>query len=355
MAQRTASSSAPASPASPASTAGRSRDIGIDLGTANTLVYARGRGVILDEPSVVAIDSRSGKVLAVGTEAREAVGRTPGSITATRPLKGGVITDFEATEGMLRHFIRAARGGSRGVKALGGGRSPRVVVCVPSGVTGVERRAVLQTASRAGARSVRLIEEPMAAAIGAGLPVHEARGSMVVDIGGGSTEIALISLGGIVASRSVRIAGDAMDAAIAAYVDRQYAMEVGERTAEDIKMSLGGDAPVQVRGRDKHTGMPKVVDLAREEILTAVDRPVRAVVDAVLGAFDDCPPELYGDIMERGIVLTGGGALLDGLDDRLIRETGMPVLVAEEPLGCVAQGTGRCLEEYDKLDTVFAA
>ncbi|MDJ1137188.1 rod shape-determining protein [Streptomyces iconiensis] len=329
-------------------TAVNGRDIGIDLGTANTLVYARGRGVVLDEPSVVAIDSRTGKVLAVGAAARQAVGRTPGSIRATRPLKGGVITDFEATEGMLRHFIRAASGGRRG-------RSPRVVVCVPSGVTGVERRAVLQTASRAGARSVRLIEEPMAAAIGAGLPVHEARGSMVVDIGGGSTEIAIISLGGMVASHSARVAGDALDAAIATYVERQFAIAVGERTAEEIKMSLGSEQPVPVRGRDKNTGMPKVVELTPDEIREAVEPPVRSIVAAVQAAFDDCPPELYGDVMERGIVLTGGGALLHGLDERLVKETGMPVVVADEPLGCVALGTGRCLEEFDKLDSIFAA
>ena len=323
-------------------------DIGIDLGTANTLVYARGRGVILNEPSVVAVDSTSGKVLAVGADAKAAVGRTPGTITATRPLKGGVVTDFEATEQMLRHFIRAARGGRAK-------RSPRVVVCVPSGVTGVERRAVLQTAARAGARSVHLIEEPMAAAIGAGLPVHEARGSMVVDIGGGSTEIAILSLGGIVASHSARIAGDALDAAIAAYIDENYAMAVGERTAENIKLSIGEGNPVQVRGRDKQSGMPKTVELGPEAVLEAVEKPVRAIVDAVRAAFDGCPPELYGDIMERGIVLTGGGALLHGLDRRLAEETGMPVVVAEDPLGCVALGTGRCLEEYDKLETAFSS
>ncbi|MGP3972608.1 rod shape-determining protein [Streptomyces sp. 8N114] len=327
----------------------RGRDIGIDLGTANTLVYERGRGVVLNEPSVVAIDTNTGKVLAVGAQARQAVGRTPGSITATRPLKGGVITDFEATEGMLRYFIRAARDGK------GRGRSPRVVVCVPSGVTGVERRAVLQTASRAGARSVRLIEEPIAAAIGAGLPVHEARGSMVVDIGGGSTEIAIISLGGMVVARSARVAGDALDAAIASWIEREYAIAVGERTSEEIKMSLGSGEFVPVRGRDKHTGMPKVVQLAPEEIVEAVERPVRSIVAAVQAAFEECPPELYGDIMERGIVLTGGGALLHGLDERLMKETGMPVTVADEPLGCVALGTGRCLEEYDKLESIFAA
>ena len=322
------------------------RDIGIDLGTANTLVYARGRGIILNEPSVVAVESRTGKVLAVGTEAKEAVGRTPGSITATRPLKGGVITDFEATEGMLRHFIRSARARR--------GRGPRVVVCVPSGVTGVERRAVLQTAARAGARSVHLIEEPMAAAIGAGLPVHEARGSMVVDIGGGSTEVAIISLGGTVVTHSARVAGDALDASIASYIEDHFAMAVGERTAEDVKMSLGSGTSSPVRGRDKETGMPKTVELSEEAIREATEKPVAAIVHAVRTAFDACPPELYGDIMERGIVLTGGGALLHGLDERLAKETGMPVFVADEPLSCVAVGTGRCLEEFDKLEKVFS-
>ncbi|SCK34799.1 rod shape-determining protein [Streptomyces sp. WMMB 322] len=328
------------------STSFSTRDIGIDLGTANTLVYARGRGIILNEPSVVAVESRTGKVLAVGTEAKEAVGRTPGSITATRPLKGGVITDFEATEGMLRHFIRVAK--------VGRGRGPRVVVCVPSGVTGVERRAVLQTAARAGARSVHLIEEPMAAAIGAGLPVHEARGSMVVDIGGGSTEVAIISLGGTVVTRSARVAGDALDTAIASYIEQNFAMGVGERTAEDVKMSMGSGIPTPVRGRDKETGMPKTVELTEDQIKEATEKPVAAIIDAVRAAFDACPPELYGDIMERGIVLTGGGALLHGLDERLAKETGMPVFVAEEPLSCVAVGTGRCLEEFDKLEKVFS-
>lgn len=328
------------------STSFSTRDIGIDLGTANTLVYARGRGIILNEPSVVAVESRTGKVLAVGHEAKEAVGRTPGSITATRPLKGGVITDFEATEGMLRHFIRAAR--------VGRGRGPRVVVCVPSGVTGVERRAVLQTAARAGARSVHLIEEPMAAAIGAGLPVHEARGSMVVDIGGGSTEVAIISLGGTVVTHSARVAGDSLDAAIASYIEHHYAMAVGERTAEDVKMSLGSGVPTPVRGRDKETRMPKTVELSEAAILDATEKPVAAIVHAVRTAFDACPPELYGDIMERGIVLTGGGALLHGLDERLAKETGMPVYVAEHPLDCVAVGAGRCLEEFDKLEKVFS-
>lgn len=322
------------------------RDIGIDLGTANTVVYARGRGIILNEPSVVAVESRTGKVLAVGAEAKQAVGRTPGSITATRPLKGGVITDFEATEGMLRHFIRAAK-----VRMA---RGPRVVVCVPSGVTGVEQRAVLQTASRAGARSVHLIEEPMAAAIGAGLPVHEAHGSMVVDIGGGSTEVAIISLGGTVATHSARVAGDSLDTAIATYIERHHCISIGERTAEDIKTALGADSSMPVRGRDKQTGMPKTVQLDEAAVRAAIEKPVSAIVDAVRAAFDACPPELYGDIMERGIVLTGGGALLHGLDDRLSGETGMPVVVAEEPLSCVALGTGRCLEEFDKLEQAFS-
>ncbi|MBA0051725.1 rod shape-determining protein [Streptomyces sp. AJS327] len=322
-----------------------SRDVGIDLGTANTLVYARGRGVILNEPSVVAVEGRTGKVLAVGTEAKQAVGRTPGSITATRPLKGGVITDFDAAEGMLRRFIRSALG-KRG--------RPRVVICVPSGVTGVERRAVLQTAARAGVRSVHLIEEPMAAALGAGLPVHEARGSMVVDIGGGSTEIAVISMGGVVTAHSVRTAGDALDNAINAYLQKHFTMAVGERTAEEIKVGLGIGGPVRVSGRDRTTGMPQTVELSQGQILEAVSEPVQAIVDAVSTAFDECPPELYGDIMERGMVLTGGGALLHGLDERLSGETGMPVLVADAPLDCVALGTGRCLEEHATLESLVS-
>ncbi|MCX2967428.1 MULTISPECIES: rod shape-determining protein [Streptomyces] len=323
------------------------RDLGIDLGTANTLVYARGRGIVLDEPSVVAVDSRTGTVLAVGHEAREAVGRTPGTIVAIRPLRGGVVSDYEAAEGMLRQFIAKARR-SRS-------RAPRVVVSTPSGVTGVERRAVLEATSRAGARSVHLIEEPMAAAIGAGLPVYEPCGSMVVDVGGGSTEVAVISLGGLVVARHSRVAGDALDAAISAYVEKQHTITVGERTAEQIKTTLGTDARMVIRGRDKVTGMPKTVQLDSEAIREAVEPPVQAIVDVVCSAFDACPAELYGDIMERGIVLTGGGALLHGLDERLSRETGMPVTVADEPATCVAVGTGRCLEDFARLETAFAA
>ncbi|MBW1598258.1 rod shape-determining protein [Streptomyces sp. JJ38] len=323
------------------------RDLGIDLGTANTLVYARGRGVVLDEPSVVAIDSRNGNVLAVGDEARQAVGRTPGTIVATRPLKGGVVSDYEAAEGMLRHFIAKARR-SRS-------RAPRIVVCTPSGVTGVERRAVLEATSRAGARSVHLIEQPMAAAIGAGLPVYEPCGSMIVDIGAGSTEVAIISLGGVVAARHSRVAGDSLDAAISTYVEKQHTIAVGERTAEQIKVALGRDGQIVVRGRDKVTGMPKSVQLSADAVLEALEAPVQSIVDVVCGTFDACPAELYGDIMERGIVLTGGGALLHGLDERLSRETGMPVTVADEPMNCVAVGTGRCLEDFARLETSFAA
>ncbi|MDK1476067.1 rod shape-determining protein [Streptomyces sp. 549] len=329
------------------STSFSSRDIGIDLGTANTLVYVRGRGVVLNEPSVVAVDARTGRVLAVGHEAKDAVGRTPGSITALRPLKDGVISDYDAAEGMLRHFIRKARPGRRG-------RNPRVIVCVPSGVTGVERRAVLQTAARAGAKSVHLVEEPMAAAIGAGLPVHEARGSMVVDIGGGSTEIAVISLGGVVTARSVRVAGDSLDAAIATHVEKEHSIAVGERTAEHIKMALGNATTIPVRGRDRTTGLPAFAELSTDAVVEAIEAPVRTIIDAVASTFDECPPELYSDIMERGIVLTGGGALLHGLDQRLVEETGMPVIVADDPLDCVALGTGRCLEELDRLERPFS-
>ncbi|MEE1927352.1 rod shape-determining protein [Streptomyces sp. TRM 70351] len=321
------------------------RDLGIDLGTANTLVYARGRGIVLNEPSVVAVDTRTGNVLAVGHEAREAVGRTPGSIITTRPLKGGVVSDYEAAEGMLRLFINKTRRSRN--------RAPRVIVCTPSGVTGVERRAVLEATSRAGARSVHLIEAPMAAAIGAGLPVYEPCGSMVVNIGAGSTEVALISLGGVVAARSSRVAGDALDAAISAYIEKKHTISVGARTAEQIKTAIGKDTQLMVRGRDKVTGMPKSVQLGTETVLEALDTPVQAIADAVNATFDACPAELYGDIMERGIVLTGGGALLHGLDERLSRATGMPVIVADEPASCVALGTGRCLEDFSRLETRF--
>lgn len=321
------------------------RDIAIDLGTANTRAYVRGRGIILNEPSVVAVDSHTGHVRAVGHAAREAVGRTPGSIIATRPLRGGVITDLDAAEPMLRRFIRQARPTRS--------RAPRVIVCAPGNITEVERQAVLQTTARAGARSVHLVERSMAAAIGAGLPVYEPQGSMVVDIGAGSTEMAVISLGGTVISRSSRVAGDALDTAIAQYIARAHSINIGERTAEQIKLALGQGAGIQVRGRDKRTSMPKYVDLTTEEMLGVLDPAMHAITEAVTSAFDDCPPELYGDLMERGIVLTGGGAQLHGLDTRISQETGMPVLVADEPLTCVALGTGRCLEEYDQLTALF--
>lgn len=321
------------------------RDIGIDLGTTNTLVYSRGKGIVLNEPSVVAVDSASGEVRAVGEEAREAVGRTSGTIVATRPLRGGVITDLDAAEALVRRFVRKARQGRT--------RSPRVIVCVPGGITEVERQAVLQTTARSGARSVHLVEQPMAAAIGAGLPVYEPQGSMVVDLGGGSTELAIISLGGTVISRSCRVAGDTLDATIAAYISREHSITIGERTAEKIKLALGKGAGIQVRGRDKRSSMPKYADLTTEELLEVLDPALRTITETVTSAFDDCPPELYSDIMERGIVLTGGGALLHGLDERISEQTGMPVLVADDPLTCVALGTGRCLEEYDQLTALF--
>lgn len=323
------------------------RDIGIDLGTAHTRVYAQGRGIVLSEPSVAATDIRTGTVRAVGHAARESLGRTSGPIVATRPLKGGVITDLDAAEPLLRHCIRKARP-SRS-------RSPRVIISVPGHITEVERQAVLQITARAGARSVHLVERAMVAALGAGLPVYEPQGSMVVDVGAGSTEMAITSLGGAVISRSSKVAGDAMDAAVIQYVSREYSINIGEPTAEQIKLALGTGAGIQVRGRDKTTGMPKYVDLTTQEVLEALDPAMRTIIESVTSAFDDCPPELYGDLMERGIALTGGGSLLHGLDTRIAHETGMPVTLVEEPLNCVALGTGRCLEEYERLTALFGA
>ncbi|QES50175.1 rod shape-determining protein [Streptomyces venezuelae] len=329
-----------------------SRDIGIDLGTANTLVYARGHGIVLNEPSVVAIKADSGTALAVGNEAKATIGRTPGSITAIRPLKDGVICDYEAAEEMIRHFVRKAVPGRRG--------RTRMVVCVPSGVTGVERRAIVDAATRAGAKSVHLIEEPMAAAIGAGLPVAEPRGSMVVDIGGGTTEVAVISLGGIVTSQSLRAGGDRLDAAITDYVRKEYGLLIGERSAEDAKMAVGSAWPVPdrpelegrtvlVRGREKIGGMPRTLELTAAEVRAALDEPIEAIIAAVRTTLEDCPPELSGDVMEHGIVLTGGGALLPGLDLRMASATGIPVFVADAPLDCVAIGSGLRVEELDRL------
>ncbi|MEU9984635.1 rod shape-determining protein [Streptomyces sp. NPDC050856] len=331
-------------------------DIGIDLGTANTLLYARGKGIVLNEPSVVAVQEGSGRALAVGSEAKETIGRTPGSITAIRPLRDGVISDYDAAEVMIRHFVRKAVPGRR--------PRTRMVVCVPSGVTPVERRAIVHASRGAGARTVHLIEEPMAAAIGAGLPVSDPRGSMVVDIGGGTTEVAVISLGGIVTSRSLRVGGDRLDTAITDWVRKEHSLLIGERTAEDIKCAIGSAWPVPghdelehaaftVRGREKVGGLPKTVDLKAGEIRAALDEPVEAIIAAVRGTLEECPPELSGDIMEHGIVLTGGGALLPGLDLRMASGTGIPVFVAEDPLDCVALGSGRCVEDFDTLQRVL--
>ena len=327
------------------------RDMAVDLGTANTLVYVRGRGVVLNEPSVVAINTNTGGILAVGTEAKRMIGRTPGNIVAIRPLKDGVIADFDTTERMLRYFIQKVHK-RRYAK-------PRIVVCVPSGITGVEQRAVKEAAYSAGARRVYIIEEPMAAAIGAGLPVHEPTGNMVVDIGGGTTEVAVISLGGIVTSASIRTGGDELDTAIISYVKKEYSLMLGERTAEEIKMAIGSAFPLpdephaEIRGRDLVSGLPKTIVVSAEEIRKAIEEPVNAIVDAVKTTLDKCPPELSGDVMDRGIVLTGGGALLRGLDERLKHETGMPIHLADNPLHSVAIGSGKCVEEFEALEQVL--
>ncbi|MEU7430995.1 rod shape-determining protein [Streptomyces sioyaensis] len=339
------------------STSSGTYDIGIDLGTANTLVYARGKGVVLNEPSVVAVNA-AGEVIAVGEEAKRTIGRTPSGITAMRPLREGVIADFDAAEQMLRALMKKALPSRRFSR-------PRVVICVPSGITGVERRAVVDSAKAAGAREVHLIEEPMAAAIGAGLPVDEPVGCMVVDIGGGTTEVAVVSLGGLVTAQSVRVAGDALDAAVTSYVKKKHSLAIGERTAEDIKIAIGSAAwtPVEtdedgtadrptsytVRGRDHVNGLPRIQEITEEEIREALAEPVDAIVQAVHRTLDECPPELSGDIVERGIALTGGGALLRGLDQRLRQEMGVPVSVADEPLDCVVNGTAKCVDEFASL------
>jgi rod shape-determining protein MreB and related proteins len=330
------------------------RDIAVDLGTANTLVYVRGRGVVLDEPSVVAVNARDGRPLAVGIEAKRMIGRTPGHIQAIRPLKDGVIADFDICEKMLRYFIQRVhpRRWSR----------PRMVICVPSGITGVEQRAVQEAAESAGARKpAHIIEEPMAAAIGAGLPVHEPAGNMIVDIGGGTTEVAVISLGGIVASESIRIAGDELDESIVNYVKKEYSLALGERTAEEIKIALGSacrlkdELYAEVRGRDLVTGLPKTIVVSTREIREAIEEPVAAIVDAVKVTLDKTPPELAADIMTKGIVITGGGAMLLGLRERLSVETGMPIIVAENPLFSVVQGSGMYLENFKVLKGMAGA
>ena len=326
----------------------------VDLGTANTLVYVRGRGIVLNEPSVVAININTGGILAVGSEAKRMIGRTPGNIIAIRPLKDGVIADFDTTERMLRYFIQKVHKRRHLAK-------PRLIICVPSGITGVEQRAVKDAGYAAGARKVFIIEEPMAAAIGANLPVHEPTGNMVVDIGGGTSEVAVISLGGIVTSLSIRVGGDELDNAIIAFVKKEYSLMLGERTAEEIKMAIGSAFPLpdepqaEIRGRDLVSGLPRTIVVTAEEIRRAMDEPVHAIIAAVKATLDRTPPELSGDIMDRGIVLTGGGALLRGLDERLRHETGMPIIIADHPLECVALGSGKCVEEFDALQQVLIA
>jgi len=330
------------------------RDMGIDLGTANTLVFVKGRGIVLQEPSVVAIQRETNELIAVGNEAQAMVGRTPGTITAIRPMRDGVIADFDVTERMLRYFI------SRAAKRVGI-FPPRVLIGVPSGVTEVEKRAVIDAGLQAGAREVFLIEEPMAAAIGAGLPVSEATGSLIVDIGGGTTEVAVISLGGIVASQSSRVAGDEMTESIAQYVKRHYNLMIGERTAEEVKRVIGSAYPSgqeeqhEVRGRDLLTGLPKTVGLSAHEIMEALAEPVRQVVEAVRMTLDRTPPELAADVLDRGLVLAGGGSLLRGIDQLLREETGMPVQRVEDPLTCVVRGTGIVLDNLDRLQRVLSA
>ena len=323
------------------------RDMAVDLGTANTLVYVRGRGIVLSEPSVVAVDARSGEVHAVGLEAKRMLGRTPGTISAIRPLKDGVIADFDVTEQMLRHFIQKVHQNRFA--------HPRVVVCVPSGVTGVEKRAVEEACLSAGARQAYLIEEPMAAAIGAGLPVSEPMGSMIVDIGGGTSEVAVISLGGIVVSQSIRIGGDEMDDAIVNHCKHHHKLLIGSQTAEEVKLELGSAAPLaeeittEIRGRDMVSGLPKTISLSSEEVRDALEEPLAQILNAVKDTLDRTPPELAGDIMDRGITLAGGGALLQGLEQRLRDECQMPAQIAESPLTCVAVGSGRSLEEFEAM------
>jgi rod shape-determining protein MreB len=328
-----------------------SNDIGIDLGTANTLVYVKDHGIVLREPSVVAVQHGTNKVLAVGDEAKRMLGRTPGNIVAIRPLKDGVIADFEVTEAMLRHFISKVHNRRRMVRQ-------RVVIAVPSGITEVEKRAVKDSATHAGAREVYLIEEPMAAAIGCGLPVQDAAGNMIIDVGGGTTEVALISLSGIVFSRSVRVAGDELDEAIINYMKRAYNLMIGERTAEDIKIKIGSaykmekELSMEVKGRDLVAGLPKTITISSQEVREAVLEPVSTIVDSVRITLERCPPELSADLVDRGLVLAGGGALLRGLDKLLQEETGLSVHVAEDPLSAVAEGTGRALQELRFLKAV---
>ncbi|WP_253199695.1 rod shape-determining protein [Clostridium gasigenes] len=326
------------------------KDMGIDLGTANTLVFVKGKGIVLSEPSVVAINTTTRKLLAVGAEAKLMIGRTPGNIVAIRPLKDGVIADFDIAQTMLKKLIEK-------VTSKSAFTSPRIIVCYPSGVTEVERRAIEDAAKFAGARDVVLMEEPMAAAIGAGLPVAEPTGSMIVDIGGGTTEVAIISLGGIVTSKSLRVAGDELDQSIIAYVKKEFNLLIGERTSEQIKMEIGSayktdeeNIEMEIKGRDMITGLPKIVVITEDQIRDALKDPVIAIVEAIKTTLERTPPELASDIMDKGIMLTGGGALLKGLDQLIRNETNMPVHIAESPLDCVVLGAGKALENFDELN-----
>lgn len=329
---------------------GITKDMGIDLGTANTLVYVKGKGIVLREPSVVAINSATRKPLAVGSEAKLMIGRTPGNIVAIRPMKDGVIADFDITQTMLKKFIEK-------ITAKSAFASPRIIVCFPSGVTEVEKRAILEATKQAGAREVVLMEEPMAAAIGAGLPVDEPTGSMIVDIGGGTTEVAVISLGGIVTAKSLRVAGDELDHAIISYIKKEYNLMIGERTAEAVKMELGSafkiegepDRTMEIKGRDLISGLPKVIEISEAQIRDSLKEPVASIIEAIKTTLEKTPPELSADIIEKGIMLAGGGALLRGLDELIKYETHMPVHIAESPLDCVALGAGKALENFDSI------
>lgn len=331
-----------------------SNDLAIDLGTATTLIYVHGKGIVCCEPSVVAIHRNSRgqtKVLAVGREAKQMLGKTPGSITAMRPMKDGVIADFDVTESMLRYFIQQAHNRRKLVR-------PRIIICVPFGITEVEKRAVRESAESAGARKVYLIDEPMAAAIGAGLPISEPTGNMIIDIGGGTTEVAVISLKGIVYSVSVRVAGDKMDDAILNYIKRKYNLLIGDRTAEQVKINIGcaypdnEDRTMEVKGRDLIAGIPKTLVIGQEEIREALEEPINAIVDAVKQALERTPPELAADIVDKGIVMAGGGALLRNLDILLREETGLPVMLAEDPISAVVLGSGKCLDEIELLEEI---
>ena len=328
---------------------GSGKDMGIDLGTANTLVFVKGKGIVLREPSVVAMNNVTKKTLAVGSEAKLMIGRTPGNIVAIRPLKDGVIADFDTAQTMMKNLIEK-------VTTKNAFKSPRIIVCYPSGVTEVEKRAIEEATKLAGARDVVLMEEPMAAAIGAGLPVSEPTGSMIVDIGGGTTEVAIISLGGIVTSKSLRVAGDELDQAVIAYIKKEYNLMIGERTAEQVKMEIGSaykvedeDRIIEIKGRDLITGLPKIIEVSESQIREALKEPVYAIIESIKTTLEKTPPELAADIMEKGIMLAGGGALLKGLDVLIGKETNMPVHIAESPLDCVVLGAGKALEDFDKI------